>query len=667
MTDTQSEQVETTNAMPIMEGSTIRLDALRLDGGTQSRDGLDEETVKEYAATMKENGTYEWPAIKVVFDGQNYWLVDGFHRVEAAKRANRSYFWAEIIQGTQREAVLMSTGVNASHGLRRTNADKRRAVETLLRDPEWSKWADREIARRTLTSNRFVGNVRDELAAAAPKPPADGTVNDSQAEGETRTVQRGGKTFEMKVGSIGADKRGGQGADTWALIERGAWKFMSGIYYAIDQRHHIIYYAEAAGNRPLTAAMCEAKYPGCIAVQGASLNSDWQQYQVAGYVFKSPDEFPRQQPPIKPAPGKAKSGTKSYALNDQFLQLDDNSYFIVDDSNKVVWDTPMDWPRVRKECLRLNKDVADVFSLQAGHVLKKVAKYDRYRLTTGHFEADASSQPPDTELHPPGHSRNPIPPATNKDLRGLMGTHWWYGVDTVNKVIYKQGWANAEGVEYKLPGTLPIIGHQIMDEWETYSLYSLGDDETYPQYRKGNPPGTTLEEALNWYKLGNTKYTLGATARCRKCWSQRQLHTRLDNADLSVHADWEPGELPKLWRCKRCKAQTSDALMKIIAPSDAHLSGETPTNGLTSEVIAKHRRLAEITHFRLINNKCREAGRALQKINYEHGLEAAKIAAKGMTEILADCANDLVKADKEWQQRLDEATQPKKAKWGRKN
>lgn len=92
----------------VVEAGTIRLDALRLDGGTQSRDGLDEVTVKEYAEEMREHGTFHFPAIKVIFDGENYWLVDGFHRAEAARRASHKYFPAEISQGTRRQAVLMS-------------------------------------------------------------------------------------------------------------------------------------------------------------------------------------------------------------------------------------------------------------------------------------------------------------------------------------------------------------------------------------------------------------------------------------------------------------------------------------------------------------------------------------------------------------------------------
>ena len=40
-----------------------------------------------------------------------------------------------------------------AHGLRRSNADKRRAVLTLLNNEEWAKWSAREIAKACL---RFI-------------------------------------------------------------------------------------------------------------------------------------------------------------------------------------------------------------------------------------------------------------------------------------------------------------------------------------------------------------------------------------------------------------------------------------------------------------------------------------------------------------------------------
>src|SRR5262249_23433356 len=43
---------------------------------------------------------------------------------------------------------------------------KRRAVGRMLLDPEWRKWADREIARQCGVSHPFVATMRNELAQA---------------------------------------------------------------------------------------------------------------------------------------------------------------------------------------------------------------------------------------------------------------------------------------------------------------------------------------------------------------------------------------------------------------------------------------------------------------------------------------------------------------------
>lgn len=48
----------------------------------------------------------------------------------------------------------------APTGMPRTNADKRRAVETLLRDEEWSKKSDRWIAEKASVSPDFASRMR---------------------------------------------------------------------------------------------------------------------------------------------------------------------------------------------------------------------------------------------------------------------------------------------------------------------------------------------------------------------------------------------------------------------------------------------------------------------------------------------------------------------------
>lgn len=142
--------------------SSLAIADIRRDGGTQARAGLDEDTVVEYAEILKEKPR-QLPPVNIVHDGVAYWLVDGFHRVEGALRAGLEKIDANVSQGTQRDAILQACGANYEHGLRRSNADKRRAIETLLSDPEWREWSDGVMARAVRVSRQTVSNVRAEL------------------------------------------------------------------------------------------------------------------------------------------------------------------------------------------------------------------------------------------------------------------------------------------------------------------------------------------------------------------------------------------------------------------------------------------------------------------------------------------------------------------------
>jgi hypothetical protein len=73
-----------------------------------------------------------------------------------------------VSDGSARDAVLAAAGANATHGIRRTNADKRHAIERLLADPEWSRWSDHEIARACHVDHKTVGRVRREVTGEFP-------------------------------------------------------------------------------------------------------------------------------------------------------------------------------------------------------------------------------------------------------------------------------------------------------------------------------------------------------------------------------------------------------------------------------------------------------------------------------------------------------------------
>lgn len=142
----------------------IKISEIIADPKLQSRQGMDSAVVAEYAEAMR--GGAVFPPIVVFAAADIVWsyvLADGFHRHAATVEAGFSEIEAEVRIGGRREALLYSLGANASHGLRRTNEDKRKAVETLLLDPEWAKWSDREIARHANVSAPMVGKIRSEM------------------------------------------------------------------------------------------------------------------------------------------------------------------------------------------------------------------------------------------------------------------------------------------------------------------------------------------------------------------------------------------------------------------------------------------------------------------------------------------------------------------------
>lgn len=142
----------------------LKLKDIRLDGGTQPREFINQTVVDEYAEEMVESDNF--PPMVVFNDGANFWLADGFHRWHANKKAGFVEVECDVRQGTKRDAVLFSVGANAVHGLRRTNEDKRKAILTLLNDIEWGEWSDSEIARQCCVSHVTVGRVRKTAGLA---------------------------------------------------------------------------------------------------------------------------------------------------------------------------------------------------------------------------------------------------------------------------------------------------------------------------------------------------------------------------------------------------------------------------------------------------------------------------------------------------------------------
>ena len=169
----------------------LNISQIKRSPEAQPRAELSREVIQTYKDDML-NGD-QFPPVVVYFDGADHWLADGFHRVAAATQAKSLKISVDIRKGTKRDAVLHSVGANADHGYRRTNEDKRRAVERMLKDKEWSKLSDREIGRHCRVSNVTVSTLRKSICK-------------SLTDSTERTVTRGGTTYTQNTANIGQSK-----------------------------------------------------------------------------------------------------------------------------------------------------------------------------------------------------------------------------------------------------------------------------------------------------------------------------------------------------------------------------------------------------------------------------------------------------------------------------
>ena len=85
-------------------------------------------------------------------------VVDGLHRVQAARRKGTTTLTAEYFDGTEDEAFALSVFLNVGHGLALTRAERRAALHAILDShPEWS---DRFVGRMVGLSHRTVATAR---------------------------------------------------------------------------------------------------------------------------------------------------------------------------------------------------------------------------------------------------------------------------------------------------------------------------------------------------------------------------------------------------------------------------------------------------------------------------------------------------------------------------
>ena len=150
-----------------MKPTTLAIDLIRLDGDTQSRLKINQDTVDDYVNIMFEsNAPWPFPPLDVFFDGDDYFLGDGFHRLLGGKEAKLASIPCSVHKGGARDARIFGMTANDQHGLRMSRADKRAGVEWLLDQP--GKMTQAAIS---LTAGVSARTVQKIVADRKPPPP----------------------------------------------------------------------------------------------------------------------------------------------------------------------------------------------------------------------------------------------------------------------------------------------------------------------------------------------------------------------------------------------------------------------------------------------------------------------------------------------------------------
>ncbi len=185
---------------------TMNPSELVLDPALQPRvGGLDREHIRALQESPQ-----NWPPVVAVEQEGKYLLVDGFHRLQAARNLGLESVRVRIVPAPQEgDLHALAFSLNASHGRPLSLADRRAYAERLLKTrPQLS---DREIGRRAGLAGNTVSSIRQQLEESA------------QIEHTQERVGKGGYTYTPQR-QLGELPEAGLGSAVKDLFTKGERK-----------------------------------------------------------------------------------------------------------------------------------------------------------------------------------------------------------------------------------------------------------------------------------------------------------------------------------------------------------------------------------------------------------------------------------------------------------
>ena len=143
----------------------LPLNKLVADDRLKVRMKIDQDVVDHYVEILRrdkqERRQWSFPEISVhEVDGANL-IVDGLHRIRAAKKIRLKTVPCKVTDSDLETATIAAASANAAHGQPLTQAEKRRAIQMVLSVA--ANFSDRRIAKTVGVSPTTVAAVRGEL------------------------------------------------------------------------------------------------------------------------------------------------------------------------------------------------------------------------------------------------------------------------------------------------------------------------------------------------------------------------------------------------------------------------------------------------------------------------------------------------------------------------
>lgn len=143
-----------------VEAATVRLDALTSPRESTRLDGV----VREHVQLLSQ---IEEPLPPILVHRESMSVIDGMHRVRAAKLKGIEEIQVRFFHGGLDEAYLLAIQSNITHGLPLTLADRKAAALRILQS--WPQWSDRSVAAQVGLDHKTIARLRVRSTGEVPQ------------------------------------------------------------------------------------------------------------------------------------------------------------------------------------------------------------------------------------------------------------------------------------------------------------------------------------------------------------------------------------------------------------------------------------------------------------------------------------------------------------------